>query len=115
MRMNPERIMTRGFGETLPLITEGEVDAQAPNRRVEIKMRKTPPPNAPIRVTPKAKPIEKETPKVPKAPKAIPITPNREVAPARVPPVLKALVVPRRALPVEEDIPSVPKALPVEP
>jgi len=117
MRMNPERIITRGFGETQPLITEGDADAQASNRRVEIKMRKTPPTGEPIRVTPKAKPIVEEAPKVPEVPeppRAILIKPNRETAPARDPIAPRALVVPQRALPVEEEVP-VPRALPVEP
>jgi outer membrane protein OmpA-like peptidoglycan-associated protein len=116
MRMNPERIFTRGFGEIEPLITEGDADNQAPNRRVEIKMRKTPPPDQPVRVTPKAKPTEEAVPTLPDPPRAILVKPNRESPPTPeelAPP--RALVVPQRALPVEEDFPPIPKALPVEP
>lgn len=115
LRMNPERILTRGFGETQPLIMEGDAVAQAPNRRVEIKMRKTPPPDEPVSVTPKAKPVEAETPKEPDPPKAVLVTPNRPPIPDPPPEPPKALVVPQRALPVEEELPPAPRALPVEP
>ena len=43
MRMDPERIIARGMGRRDPIVKTGDADAQAPNRRVEIKMRKTPP------------------------------------------------------------------------
>ncbi len=125
MKMDPERIITRGFGKSQPLVITGDADAQAPNRRVEIKMRKTRPPNAPIIVTPKAKPVEMEEPTPPKAP--IIVTPKakpvemEEPAPPKallVKPDLpaelappKALVVPQRA----ESLPRAPRALPVEP
>ena len=110
MRMDPERIITRGFGKTQPLVSGGDADAQTPNRRVEIRMRKTPPPDEPIRVTPKAKPV---TPPAP--PKAILVKPN--VPPPPTPP--KAIVGPDqpeilKAQPVEEFRPA-PRALPVEP
>jgi OOP family OmpA-OmpF porin len=112
MRMNPERIITRGFGETQPLVMEGDAGAQSPNRRVEIRMRKTPPPNTPIKVTPKARPVVEEMPEPPAPPKAVLIKPTI------TPP--KALVVPEipevlRATPVGEEPPPVPRALPVEP
>jgi OOP family OmpA-OmpF porin len=110
MRMNPERIVTRGYGKTQPLVSTGDADAQAPNRRVEIRMRKTPPPDEPVRVMPKAKPVVEE----PAPPKAILVKPN--ITPTPAPP--KATVVPEppailKAEPVEE--PPVPRALPVEP
>ncbi len=126
--LNPERIITRGFGKSQPLVTEGEADAQAPNRRVEIKMRKTPPPNAPIRVTPKALPVEEPMAPEPAPPKAVlvkpalrePSEPLREASEppreASEPP--RAMVIPERALIVPERaevVPEVPRALPVEP
>lgn len=37
------RIAVRGFGKSKPLVSAGDVQAQAPNRRVEIKMRKNRP------------------------------------------------------------------------
>ena len=43
MRMDPERIIARGFGRREPIVKSGDAEAQAPNRRVEIRMRKTPP------------------------------------------------------------------------
>lgn len=60
MRMNPDRILTRGFGETQPLVATGDAAAQGPNRRVEIRMRKTPPSDQPIKVTPKARPVKED-------------------------------------------------------
>jgi outer membrane protein OmpA-like peptidoglycan-associated protein len=115
MRMNPERIITRGFGETQPLVEEGDADTQAPNRRVEIRMRKTPPPNTPIKVTPRAQPVVEETPPPPAPPKAILVKPK--ITPPR------ALVIPEapedpevlRAVPVEEEAPPALRAIPVEP
>ncbi|MFK7850628.1 MAG: OmpA family protein [Akkermansiaceae bacterium] len=119
MRMNPERIITRGFGETRPLVTEGSEVEQAPNRRVEIKMRKNPPADAPIMVVPKPttiveKPKVVEPPKEPAPPKAVLVKPNRDVRPAPEANPPKALVVPQRALPVEDED-RVLKAVPVEP
>jgi len=110
MRMNPERIITRGYGKTQPLVTTGNADSQSPNRRVEIRMRKTPPADQPIKITPKARPVEEPAP-----PKAILIKPK--ITPEPAPP--KAKVVPDqpdilKAQPVEEE-PAVPRALPVEP
>ncbi len=43
MRMDSKRIIARGFGRREPIIKSGDADSQAPNRRVEIRMRKTPP------------------------------------------------------------------------
>lgn len=118
MRMDPERIITRGFGESQPLVTTGDADAQAPNRRVEIRMRKTPPANEPIKVTPKATPVIAPPAPQPTPPKAILIKPN--IIPEPEPP--KATVIPEvpevpevlRAQPIEEEPPA-PRALPVEP
>lgn len=118
MRMNPDRIITRGFGKTQPLVGEGDADAQAPNRRVEIRMRKTPPTDEPIKVTPKARPVPEPTPPTeppePDPPKAVLIKPT--VIPEPEPP--KAMPIPEepevlRATPIEE--PPAPRALPVEP
>lgn len=119
MRMNPERIITRGFGKSQPLVVDGDADAQAPNRRVEIRMRKTPPTDEPIKVTPKARPVPEPTPPPaptpePTPPKAILIKPN--LVPEPQPP--KAMAVPEdppvlKATPVEE--PPALRALPVEP
>lgn len=126
MRMNPERIFTLGYGETQPIITSGDADAQAPNRRVEIKMRKTPPSDQPVYVAPRAElvePVVDEQPE-PEPPKAVLVKPNRK--PLQALPVeeeletpravaIPELALPERAIPVE-DIPPPPlKAEPVEP
>jgi outer membrane protein OmpA-like peptidoglycan-associated protein len=109
MKIDPERIFTRGFGKSQPLVTTGDAGEQAPNRRVEIKMRKTPPPNQPVIITPKALPVEEKMPVEPDPPKAILIKPNLPVEPAPAPP--RAFVVPGEI----RELPSVPRALPVDP
>ncbi|WP_367875117.1 OmpA family protein [Luteolibacter sp. Populi] len=98
LRMSGERIMPRGYGMARPLVASGTVDEQAPNRRVEIRMRRNPPP-----AQASARP---DTPPAPK--------PEPESKPV--------LVKPMRALPVEEEtppparpvMPNPPKAEPVE-
>jgi outer membrane protein OmpA-like peptidoglycan-associated protein len=117
MRMDPDRIITRGFGKSQPLVGDGDADAQAPNRRVEIRMRKTPPTDEPIRVTPRAIPAPAPTPPPepePAPPRAVLVMPNRipEPEPPRATPVAEEPEV-LRATPVEE--PPAPRALPVEP
>jgi OmpA-OmpF porin, OOP family len=129
MRMDPKRIFTRGFGKTQPLITSGNVDTQAPNRRVEIRMRKTPPPKGEIK-TPKAEPVIIEPEPEPEPPKAVLVKPNLKAIPVEepeppraepVPPLAepdppKAEPVPPRAEPIEEEIPiEAPRAVPIEP
>ncbi len=108
-----EKIITRGYGKAQPIIGGGSVDEQAPNRRVEIKMRRTlPPKDEPVLVNPP----EPEPVPQPEPPKARPVEPEPG------PPVLvrpdppKAVPVeepdPPRAVPVEE--PAPPRAVPVE-
>jgi OmpA-OmpF porin, OOP family len=101
MGMNPDRIITRGFGKSQP------------NRRVEIRMRKTPPTDEPIKVPPKANPVAEPAP-----PKAVLIKPNIIPEPPRAMPVPEEPAVPKatpvpRATPIEE--PAAPRALLVEP
>ncbi len=113
MRMDPDRIITRGFGKSQPLVADGDADAQAPNRRVEIRMRKTPPTDEPVKITPKARPVPEPTaPPAPAPPKAIMIKPNITPEPPKAMPVPEEPEV-LKATPVEE--PPVPRALPVEP
>ncbi|MGJ8634110.1 MAG: OmpA family protein, partial [Luteolibacter sp.] len=119
MESEQDRIITRGYGKSQPLVADGDGDAQAPNRRVEIRMRKTPPESAQLVVTPqvpKAKPlaVPKVEPKPePEPPKAILVKPN--IQPKEEPAAPRATVVPdpeiRRAQPVQ----VVPRALPVDP
>jgi len=39
LRLSPEKIIVIGFGESRPLVTTGDQNQQAPNRRVDILMR----------------------------------------------------------------------------
>ena len=41
LQFDPKFILVRPFGKTSPIVLEGDRDEQAPNRRVDIKMRKT--------------------------------------------------------------------------
>lgn len=117
LRLDSERIQTRGYGKTRPIIAAGSVDEQSSNRRVEIKMRRTLPPNdEPVITEPDPKPAPEPAPE-PAPPRAILVKPMRElpVAPAVEEPV------PPRAIPVEEPVPraipveeEVPRAIPVE-
>ena len=124
LRMDAAKISTRGFGRYHPLVISGSTEEQAVNRRVEIRMRKTPPPNDPLLAGPQkasvveAPPPPKAAVKAPPAPKAVLVKPLRplpvedeEPAPPR------AQRVPLRAAPVDdfEPLSTVPKALPIEP
>jgi outer membrane protein OmpA-like peptidoglycan-associated protein len=122
MRMDAARIFTRGFGRYQPLVTTGERDEQAINRRVEIRMRKTPPSDNQPKIEPeKAVPVE-EAPAPPKAvlvkpaespPPAPPVENPPPAAVVEPAPPRAVLVKPQRALPVEEVPP--PRAQPVTP
>ncbi len=108
-RMDAAKISTRGFGRYEPLIIIGGADEQAGNRRVEIRMRKTPPTKEQMKIAPQKATVIPETP-VPQPP-AVQETP---------PPPKAVLVKPKRALPVEEEAlppraePVAPRAEPVE-
>ena len=126
MRMDATRIFTRGFGRYQPLVTIGDRDQQAINRRVEIRMRKTPPSGDQLKIEPeKAVPVEQP----PAPPRAVLVRPPQpppameEAAPAEPPPPRAVLVRPQRALPVEEvpppraqavEEPAAPRAQPVQ-
>ena len=43
LNLDEASIAVRGFGKAKPLVMEGDIEAQAPNRRVEIKMRRSRP------------------------------------------------------------------------
>ncbi len=126
MRMDASKIITRGFGRYQPIVISGNAEEQAANRRVEVRMRKTPPTKEQMRVEPQKASIIEEAP----APKAVLVTPNRALPVAEPPaPPMKAVPVaeppaPRlRATPVEETpplraipaFPEVPRAEPVKP
>jgi len=98
-----DKIETRGFGKTRPILKQGSVEEQGPNRRVEIRMRRKPAP-AQI-VTPKAEPH---------APQPAPQSqqhPQPQPQPAGSP--APVLVKPQRALPVEEPEMPAPRAKPI--
>lgn len=107
LRMDASKISTRGFGRYEPLVITGTQDEQAVNRRVEIRMRQTPPTKEQMKIAPKKATVIEE---------ATPPTPVIQETPPSAKPVL---VKPKRALPVEEPAPPraeplVPKASPVE-
>lgn len=119
LRMDASRISIRGYGRYQPIVTTGTPEEQTANRRVEIRMRKTPPTIEQAEIGPeKAAVIEPSAPPI-HVPKAI--MPPPVIAPKPL------LVKPRRALPVDEEpapepdppranpVPQEPKAIPVEP
>ena len=91
LRMDASKIITRGFGRYQPIVITGTPEEQSANRRVEIRMRKTPPTREQMRIEPQKAAVIEEIP----APKAV-------------------LVKPKRALPVEESVPPPPRAAPVQ-
>jgi len=114
MELSEDRIAVRGFGKSQPLVKQGTAEEQAPNRRVEIKMRKglpseevldTPKPKKPSLPAVPIAPVE--PPKPPRPPKAIveeeasekPATNRAQVVPEDDEP---APTPPRRAVPVPE-------------
>jgi OmpA-OmpF porin, OOP family len=135
MRMDAAKIHARGLGRSQPLLSSGSVEEQAPNRRVEIRMRQTPPPaqaapppsnpaTNPPRATPAPRPGP--TPATTPAPAPAPApasTPVPAPPPPRARPVQEAPpraleVQPSRAEPVDEEpspTPPTPRAQPVQP
>jgi OmpA-OmpF porin, OOP family len=108
MKMDPSKIITRGFGRFEPLVIDGDVEVQAVNRRVEIRMRKSPPSGDQMKIAPKKAPVVEEQPAPPAQPVQVP-----PVAPVVEEPAPRAVLVkPKRALPVEE-VPAPPRAAPV--
>lgn len=122
LRMDASRISTRGFGRYQPMVTTGTPEEQTANRRVEIRMRKTPPtveqseigPQKAAVIKPSAPPIT-----VPKAIMSPLVVPKATVAPpATVPPPVApkaVLVKPRRAMPVDDELPPEPAPLRANP
>ncbi len=119
LRMESDMVFTRGYGLNRPIIMEGDADEQAPNRRVEIRMRQNPPPDDDM---PRRTDLPPETPA---PPRPVIVEEDEE----EIPPAPAILVTPQRALPVDEfevipppvarpveepDEPEVPRARPVE-
>jgi len=92
--LDEQRIAVRGFGESKPLVKSGNKEQQAPNRRVEIKMRKNRPAEEVKDGASLEKPVEK------KPTKAIPVEESS-------PPVLVKPKVPPRAIVEPEEEPEV--------
>ncbi|MEX1048611.1 MAG: OmpA family protein [Akkermansiaceae bacterium] len=123
LRMDATKIITRGFGRYQPLVISGDPDEQSPNRRVEIRMRKTPPTEAQRQVEPRKAAVIEEVEEVKEAPapRAVLVRPQRAISveesePPRVAPVEEEAL-PLRATPVEEvsELPAVPLGTPVAP
>ncbi len=119
------KVFTRGFGRYQPIVTVGTNEEQSVNRRVEIRMRKTPPAEDQLKVAPQKATVIEETP----SPKAVLVKPKIPLpveesppAPMKATPVeqapLKAAPVedvpPLRALPAFPEV-EIPQAQPVEP
>jgi outer membrane protein OmpA-like peptidoglycan-associated protein len=115
MRMDSSKIITRGFGRYEPLVIAGTADDQSVNRRVEIRMRKSPPTKKQLEIAPKKAAVVPEAPTsaVPESPppKAVLVKPKRAL------PVEEPPAPPPQATPVQEPapLPEIPKATPVEP
>ncbi len=112
MRMDALKIITRGFGRYEPLVITGTTEEQGVNRRVEIRMRKTPPTSEQRRIAPQKAAIVEEAPPEPTPPpKAVLVKPNRALPVEELPPE----PTPPKAQPIEEaPAPPVLRASPVE-
>jgi len=112
LRMNEEKITTRGYGRARPIIQEGDALAQAPNRRVEIRMRRTTPPDdePPARRTSQPPPPNPAVVEEPAPQEPAPVL----VQPLRALPVEEYDVEPPVARPVDDPPPEVPRARPIE-
>jgi OOP family OmpA-OmpF porin len=115
--LDEQRIAVRGFGKSQPLVKGGSIEKQAPNRRVEIKMRRSRPENEVMPGQAGAEAVRAEA-SLPRQAEAVEKVPARAVpveedvldtAPSRVPP--RAIeepegngfeAPPRRAIPVDE-------------
>lgn len=107
-----DKIITRGYGKAMPLVRAGSIENQSPNRRVEIKMRRTlPPKGEPLKVKPQAPKPESPKPAAPKAEpvESAPMEPAPEEEAPRAIVVKPAVELP--STPTEDDI---PRAVPVE-
>jgi outer membrane protein OmpA-like peptidoglycan-associated protein len=112
LRMDSSKIITRGFGRYEPLVITGTAEEQSANRRVEVRMRKTPPTKEQMKVVPQKAAVIEETP----APKAVLVKPLRAMPVEEAPPPPKAAPVPEAPpLRAITEFSDVPKASPVEP
>ena len=109
LRMDADRISTRGYGRFSPIVIEGDRDRQSINRRVEIRMRKNPPATDQLKIVPKKATVVGEEP----PPPAVLIKPKKALPVEEEPPP----PAPPKAVPAESipELPEVPRATPVEP
>ena len=106
LELDVKRIAVRGYGKGQPLVKKGTAEEQAPNRRVEIKMRKSRPNEEVAYDKGNKDGVREPKKKVPV--KAIPVEEDEvpDIAPLPTPP--RAIVEPedaprpRRAIPVPE-------------
>jgi len=111
--LDASRIIVRAYGHARPKVLTGDQKAQAINRRVDILMRKTIPPQEalPVRVKPSvALPVAPAPPKPATPPKALPVEEDLQPPP---PPPAEELPEPppARAIPIEEAPPA--RAVPI--
>ena len=117
MRMDPDKIITRGYGRFHPIVTSGDAAQQSPNRRVEIKMRSTPPPDEQMKIAPPKASAVEEMPPAPPVAAPVKTVPKPRVpvevvpTPAPRPPRAKAVAEPA----AEPTLPPAMRALPVHP
>lgn len=112
LRMDGSKISTRGFGRYAPLVISGTTEEQAVNRRVEIRMRKSPPPKDPLNNSPQKATVIEPAP----APRAVLVKPKRAQLLQDGPAPPRPTPPPQRATPVDNllPLPKVPKASPVD-
>ena len=111
--LDASRIIVRAYGHARPKVLTGDQKAQAINRRVDILMRKTIPPQEalPVRVKPSvALPVAPAPPNPATPPKALPVEEDIQLPP---PPPAEELPEPppARAIPIEEVPPA--RAVPI--
>jgi outer membrane protein OmpA-like peptidoglycan-associated protein len=104
LQLDPDFIVVRAFGMSEPIVREGDKEAQAPNRRVDIKMRKDPPKTTEIR--PGRAIVVPEEEEIPKA----------EVVPEDGENIPRGVIVPDEEIPRGIIVPEeeIPRALPVD-
>lgn len=111
--LDASRIIVRAYGHARPKVLTGDQKAQAINRRVDILMRKTIPPQEalPVRVKPSvALPVAPAPPKPATPPKALPV--EEDIQPPPPPPAEELPEPPpARAIPIEEVPPA--RAVPI--
>ena len=89
LRMDASKISTRGFGRYEPIVTRGDRDEQGVNRRVEIRMRPSPPTKEQLTIQPQKAAVVVESP----PPKAVEVKPERALPIEQAPPAPRALPV----------------------